>query len=360
MLNYFGNFVGELGYTVMTRELFKAMADIREDIRPLPYEINVRWPMEEKYASFFFQTPDVRNDISLAIRYGNLMHNFTGRKRIGYTMWETTRLPKGWKEGLNQLDEVWTMSEWGRKIMIDSGVEAPTVVIPGGVEDIFNPYAEPLPDLRDDPSFKFLSVFKWESRKSPDLLVEAFHEEFSHNEDVTLLLLAYNPFMCSPQEWPLFIYKLMWEAKMPFDDRVHFLPPVPQRPFMPRVYSSANAFVLPSKGEGFGLPLLEAMACGLPTIGTDWSGNKEFMNKDNSYLIEVDHMEPAEMPPFIKKEVGSEWAVPSKKSLRERMREVFDDREASKKKGLKASEFVHDNFEWKHAAKKAWERVDKL
>jgi len=58
-----------------------------------------------------------------------------------------------------------------------------------------------------------------------------------------------------------------------------------------------NAFVLPSRGEGWGIPLMEAMAMELPTIGTNWSGNVEFMNDNNAFLIRVDEMKPAQGDP---------------------------------------------------------------
>jgi glycosyltransferase involved in cell wall biosynthesis len=43
--------------------------------------------------------------------------------------------------------------------------------------------------------------------------------------------------------------------------------------------------------EGWGIPYMEAMSMGLPTIGTNFGGQLDFMNDKNSYLIEVDEME---------------------------------------------------------------------
>ncbi|EKX49597.1 hypothetical protein GUITHDRAFT_67737, partial [Guillardia theta CCMP2712] len=54
---------------------------------------------------------------------------------------------------------------------------------------------------------------------------------------------------------------------------------------LPFLYQAVDAFVLPSRGEGWGLPLLEAMATALPTVGTNWSGNTEFMKEENSFLL---------------------------------------------------------------------------
>jgi len=61
---------------------------------------------------------------------------------------------------------------------------------------------------------------------------------------------------------------------------------------MPRLYKGADCFVLPSRGEGWGRPHIEAMSMGLPAIATNWSGNTEFMLEDNSYLIPINGLEP--------------------------------------------------------------------
>ena len=54
------------------------------------------------------------------------------------------------------------------------------------------------------------------------------------------------------------------------------------------LYRSCNAFVLPSRGEGYGLPYLEASLCGLPVIGTKVSAIKDILSSDNSLLVDID------------------------------------------------------------------------
>jgi glycosyltransferase involved in cell wall biosynthesis len=51
------------------------------------------------------------------------------------------------------------------------------------------------------------------------------------------------------------------------------------------LYKAASAYVLPTHGEGWGLPYMESMAMGLPTIATEWGGNLEFMSKDTGLLV---------------------------------------------------------------------------
>jgi glycosyltransferase involved in cell wall biosynthesis len=56
---------------------------------------------------------------------------------------------------------------------------------------------------------------------------------------------------------------------------------------MPALYAAADCFVLPTHGEGWGLPTMEAMAMGLPVITTNWGGSTEFVTRDTGYLLDV-------------------------------------------------------------------------
>src|SRR5690606_26356631 len=89
-------------------------------------------------------------------------------------------------------------------------------------------------------------------------------------------------------------------------------------------------------GEGWGRPYMEAMALGLPTIGTRWSANLEFMNDDNSFLVDIDGLEPCDLRWDNPLYQGQRWAAPNVRSLREQMRRVMDDRDAARVRGARA------------------------
>lgn len=90
---------------------------------------------------------------------------------------------------------------------------------------------------------------------------------------------------------------------------------------MPRLYKRADAFVLPSRGEGWGRPHLEALSMGLPVIATNWSGPTEFLTQDNAYPLPVaKDLVPVPDGPFR----GHLWADPSVPDLRQLMRRVYD------------------------------------
>src|ERR1019366_4544938 len=106
---------------------------------------------------------------------------------------------------------------------------------------------------------------------------------------------------------------------------------------MPRLYASADCFVLPTRGEGFGLPAIEAGACGLPVITTNYSGQTDFLTNDNSYLLQIDGFRNAErelawISYFYE---NAEFPILGKsviEQLRHQMRYVFEHKEEAEVK----------------------------
>jgi len=326
------------------------------------------------------------------------------RYAIGRTMYETDALPPTWAARCNALDEVWVPTAFHKKVFEASGVEgAKIIVVPEAVDtDIFDPAAHAplaLPGLpprtaAPPPSasgggggggsggsgdgsdhgddFVFLSVFKWERRKGWDVLLEAFLAEFRPWE-AAVLVIKTRPFYSENADFAGLIRKFaadlrakqrpqqqasgfggaekeavddddVEEEKKVVEDaaaaRIHVLDrELPQRE-LPRLYRAADAFVLPSRGEGWGRPHAEAMAMALPTIATNWSGPTAFMDASNAYPLEVDSLELVGAGGHP----GHRWAQPSVRHLRRLMRHVFEDREGARAVGASARRDMVERF----------------
>jgi glycosyltransferase involved in cell wall biosynthesis len=106
------------------------------------------------------------------------------------------------------------------------------------------------------------------------------------------------------------------------------------------------------------MPILEAMACGLPTITTSWSGPADFLHEGIGFPLEVKSLVPAEARcPYYE---GFEWAEPDADHLRARMREVVSDQERARQKGLAAAAEVASRYTWEHTAERIRERLREL
>src|SRR5205807_2579076 len=106
---------------------------------------------------------------------------------------------------------------------------------------------------------------------------------------------------------------------------------------LPRLYRAVDAFVLPTRGEGWCRPLMEAMAAGLPTIATAWSGPTAFHTEAVGYplgyaVAPVSAADARELPAFA----NQRCAQPDLADLRRLMRAVVEDSEGAREKGKAA------------------------
>lgn len=269
--------------------------------------------------------------------------------KIGYTMLEVDGLPREWVRRANKMDEVWTPSSFNADTFRASGVERPVHVMPLGVNPAyFNPDIESYPV---NGVFTFLSAFEWGERKAPEILLKAFNDEFRSDEQAVLVCKVYNqdPSVNIPRQVGLLGLK-DGGGRVVFS--INEVVPMHQ---LGALYRSADCFVLPSRGEGWGLPILEAMACGLPVIATEWSAQTDFIHDAIAYPLGIERLVPAEAKcPYYE---GFNWAEPSYEHLRALMRHVFENREEAKLKGARASAEVLGKWTWRHSAEKIIRRL---
>ena len=273
--------------------------------------------------------------------------DYRGRYRVGRAMFWTDRIPTRWVEPCNAMDEVWVPSHFNRETFVASGVAPEKVrVLPPGVDTkLFRPGRVPLriPHLR---GFNFLCVTNLHDRKGTELLLQAFLQEFKTDDDIALVLKV-SPQKDNPidfeAELAFFIEKqasLLLEKSPTVIFIDEFLP----QSEMPSLYAAADAFVLPTHGEGCGRVLLEALASELPVITTRWGGPLEFLNDEISYLIDIEGLVPVPLgEPVV---AGHLWASPSLDHLRQLMREVYVNAEEARKRSQKGRQKIAQNWDW--------------
>lgn len=260
---------------------------------------------------------------------------------VALTAFETEGIPAHWVKPLNRMDQVWVQTEFNRRTFAEAGVQAAKLRVVGAGLDmkLYNPAEiEPRPVLRKR-AFVFLSIFQWHARKGWPILIEGFARAFGRADDVCLVIKA----MPSPGD------------RTPIEDQIdaflaskglsreHCAPIIVLDRDMSdadirALYRSADAFVLPTRGEGWGIPFQEAMAMGLPTLGTRYSGHLDYMNERNSFLIDirglvnVDEDMVAVNPEYA----GLRYAEPDMEHLIHLMHLVVDDRAAAAAVGAQA------------------------
>ena len=372
-----GHFMDYGGFARLNRTMVFGLSnrDVKVRIEMEPYLNHVN-ESTRKQLDFF---TNVELDPSAPKVFGstipiNMTH--TGKK-ILYTMIETSeKVHRDYSEKINLMGEVWVATKYGKKIMENSNVQVPIYIMPLGVDvDRYKPDCGIMnfgPAMRQ---FKFLSVFRWSYRKGFDVLLRAYLEEFSSKEDVSLLLVS-RAIECSEENGVAKIVEdfngVKAAVKKPEEEMPHvaLYTKIIHEKDMPKVYNSCNAFTLISRGEGFGLPYCEAAASGLPVIASNCSGHTDFLNSENSYLVDPEgYIEAsvngrlsrmAKLCHFYEGQMFPHFGDDAIQKTREHMRYVYENYREAKKKAEILRNLVVNNYTWDMAIDRVYERLREL
>ncbi|MBK35703.1 MAG: hypothetical protein CME26_09275 [Gemmatimonadetes bacterium] len=271
--------------------------------------------------------------------------------------WEFGRIPTAWVDPLQtQVDEVWVPSEYARRCYVDSGIDEDRVaVVPNGVDVMrFRPEAKPV-DLPTEKSFKFLFVGGTIYRKGIDILLETYRRTFTAEDDVCLVVkgMGDESFYKGQTAGDL-IRKIQADPAAP---EVLYLAEEMSDDEIAGLYTACDCLVHPYRGEGFGMPVAEAMSCGLPVVVTEGGATDDFCTDKTSYRIRATRQPIA----FQEETVGQTWLLdPDAEHLAELMKKAKDDPDDARERGGRAAEYVRENLTWSHAADRVVERLSAL
>lgn len=274
-------------------------------------------------------------------------------RKVGFTMLEVDGFPKEWVRQGNEMDEVWVPTEFNRQGFLASGLTTPVHCIPLGVDgNYFHPGIRSYPNPLGE--FVFLSNFEWGERKEPWLLLKAFNDVFSAREPVRLLCKIINkdPGVRVRNEIRQLGLKesggkisFIFNREFPYYQLGSF-------------YRSADCYISAGRGEGWDMPLMEAMACGLPSIATDWGAHTEFVHEGIAYPLRVRRTIPAVAKcPYYQ---GFRWADPDPEHLRFLLRHVYEDRDEARSRGAAAAREMAERWTWQRTAAKIIDRLGEL
>lgn len=224
-----------------------------------------------------------------------VMPNPAGAYRIAYWAWELPDPAPDWIGYDRLVDEIWTPSEFSRD-SIAKMTNKPIHVVPHYIQSNLQRRSF------NQEVFKVLVLADSRSsfaRKNPAGAIRAFRSAFSDSTSAHLIV----KFSGRSADISYFIKEMGIDKVR----NVTIIESHLTSGEMVDLFRSADVLLSLHRSEGFGLPMLEAMACGTPVIATAWSGSTDFLNSDNSYPIRY-NLVPVEDPYQIYSK--SCWADP--------------------------------------------------
>ena len=273
--------------------------------------------------------------------------NYEGYK-IAYNVWESTRYPDGFFKRLFYFDEVWVPTQWQFDCLVEQGYPKEKIsIVPEGVDvDTFKPLFE---NPKKD-KFRFLHFGRWDYRKGTTEVLKAFGEVFSGRTDVEMIASVENPYpydgLKSTEERVEF-HKINTE-------NIKFIKFTPRDEYV-KYLQEGDVFVSCARSEGWNLPLIEAMACGTPSIYSNWGGQLQFAD-GKGIPVKIDYLRPANIE---HKDFPGEYCEPDWNDLGKQMLNVVDNYMAYKTLSMVDSLEIHDEFNWDKVAYNASELLNK-
>lgn len=272
--------------------------------------------------------------------------------RIGYWYWEFDSVPPSWQTHAQQVDEVWTATEFVAGGLRER-LSVPVRTLFPGVR--LAPYQrrERTAFGLDPGRFTFLFTFHMMSvmeRKNPLGLLQAFKRAFAEDEPVTLVLKTSFGDRHPEQ------FEMLQDAAT--GRNVRLINEVYSPDHVLSLMDACDAYVSLHRSEGLGLTMAEAMLMGKPVIATKFSGNVDFMDDSNSLLVsyELVRLEKP-IPPY---DVDLEWAEPSVEHAAQLMRRVYDNQAWARELGQRAKSSAEANLSLEVAGRRIAKRLEEI
>jgi len=238
---------------------------------------------------------------SMFIEIGSLSYGYYCQrpkivdKYILYTTTETTTINIAYVELFNsKFDEIWTASKFNRSGFFASGIIIPVHVLPHYVDtEKFNPNLKPY-KIKNKRSFNFVVNIDFSYRKGLHLLIPAWMKAFKKQDDISLILKISDGDFTDPVKPIKSLNDLLFKLDYNRDNYAPILvmSSMIDGQYMPNLYTTGNIYLAPTLGEGFGYPIAEAMACGIPPVVSNCSAPNEYVTSKEGFLVHMNEKNP--------------------------------------------------------------------
>lgn len=258
-------------------------------------------------------------DITLILHIPPAIQHAKGKIKVLYTMIEGDTVPDSWIPFLKQADHIIVPTTFVQGAFKRAGFSS--TVIPLGYDDTVFTYVE----RPQRHPYTFLHYEAFQDRKGWQDLLDAWFMSLHEEEyDARLILKTVKPYNEIPEEVQQFTNVKIISGELPHHSLFDIL-------------SEVDCFVFPSRGEGFSLPPLEAMATGLPVILSKGHSHMDYYDERYMYGVECSKKIPAKYPNW---ECQGSFVRCDINSLAEALNTVYSTKQEARYKGKLAAEYV--------------------
>jgi len=283
------------------------------------------------------------DDVNISFIAGNIHEFFLGHN-VQWCVFESTKIPTTVKINLTPADSVWVPSSWGAQILLAHNIASNKIhIVPEGVDpDMYHPFSR----SKHTRPFRFLFVGKYETRKSLEETIRAFAVAFGNDPAIELIIKSH---YLKPG-----INEIEQLVKTLQLDNVTAVIGAVEN--MSAIYNQCDILVAATKGEAWGLPIIEAAASGLPIITTNYSGHTEYLQHITSSMVPVDYdLVPVTCDTYRSHYPETDnnwgvWAQPSVSHLAECMMLSKTHNAFLAQNALKNSNIIRKEFSWAMSA----------
>lgn len=258
-------------------------------------------------------------------------YSFDAKYVIGFTYWETTKLPIRWINYMNRCDEVWTASKWAKDVFINSGVKSPVYNFDLGVD--IRTFKYKRKSTSQNP-FTFIHVGSPSTRKNTQLVVDAFYKLFNFSKDYRLIIKSNGPpdarhIIDGNNFGGLYGKKTIEIIDYYLTDNE-----------LAELFYRSDCMVYPTSGEGWGMAPFQAIATGLPTICTNATACTEFA--ELSVPLNAEYVDTNQIGIY---ETG-QWATPNIDDVCDRMLYVINNYDQVLDQTKIGADILHKRYSW--------------
>jgi glycosyltransferase involved in cell wall biosynthesis len=275
-------------------------------------------------------------------------HQSNAKYKIGYFYWEADKLPPVWARGLNYVNEIWAPCKLVEVACRQAGFRGNIKIVPTPAEEWQSDKKVIIPSsisdsyMISDDIFKFYSIFQWNERKGYRELLVSYYRTFTKSDKV-MLIIKTNPLNINgntKEKIKHDILDIKRRLNQPYYPPVYLITDIIPEQDVRALHMTADCYVSPHHGEGWGMPIHDAMLAGKQIITTRFGGVTEFLDENSAHIINHSIGPVKNMSWSSLYTANQNWAYPKVSHLKSLLRDVYENHNSYNDKAICAKKIA--------------------